>query len=159
MKQKKYNHGEVIFRQGETGNCMYSICRGRLAVYADYDTDNARKLAELKDGDFFGEMGLIENEPRSATVIAMTDDTVLDEISESSFLGYFEENPAKVFMMMKQLSQRLRKTTQDYLEVCHTIYDVSKQDEDLPIDPELNAKLLAIQNEYLMFNMSGLRFY
>ena len=104
-------------------------------------------------------MELIENEPRSATVVAMTDDTVVDEITENTFLDYFEEDPVKVFVILRQLSQRLRKTTKDYLEVCHVICDVTEQPENTPMDPELEARLLAIQNEYMMLNMSGLRFY
>ena len=159
MKQVKYQLNDVICRQGDPGDCMYCISRGSVAVFTDYDTPNARKLAELKEGDFFGEMSLIENEPRSATVISLTDNTVLDVITESSFMDYFESNSVKVFMIMQQLSQRLRKTTQDYLEVCHTISDVTEQDEQLPMDPELQARLQAIQNEYMMMNMSGLRFY
>ena len=159
MKQIMFNKGDVICREGEIGSCMYCIRRGCVGVFTNYGTTNARKLAELKEGDFFGEMELIENEPRSATVVAMTDDTLLDEITESTFLDYFEQDPVKVFMILQQLSQRLRKTTKDYLEVCHAICDVTDQPENAPMDPELQARLLAIQNEYMMFNMSGLRFY
>jgi len=159
MKQIMFNKGDVICREGEIGSCMYCIRKGSVEVFSHYGTEQARKLAELKEGDFFGEMELIENEPRSATVVAMTDGTLLDEITESTFLDYFEQDPVKVFMILQQLSQRLRKTTKDYLEVCHAICDVTDQPEDAPMDPALQARLLAIQNEYMMFNMSGLRFY
>ena len=159
MKQIMFNKDEVICRKGEIGSCMYCIRKGSVAVYSDYGAAGARKLAELKEGDFFGEMELIENEPRSATVVALCDGTLLDEITENTFLDYFEQDPVKVFMILQQLSQRLRKTTKDYLEVCHAICDVTDQPEDAPMDPALQARLLAIQNEYMMFNMSGLRFY
>ena len=62
-------------------------------------------------------------------------------------------------MMLKQLSRRLRNTTKDYLEVCRTIYEYTEKNDALPLDPDLNARLIAIENEYLMYNMSGLRFY
>ena len=159
MKKVEFKKNDVICRQGEIGNCMYCIKSGSVAVYTNYGTKQARKLAELKEGEFFGEMELIENEPLSATVVAMTDDTVVDEITENTFLDYFEEDPVKVFVILRQLSQRLRKTTKDYLEVCHAICDVTEQPENAPMDPELEARLLAIQNEYMMLNMSGLRFY
>ena len=159
MKQIAFKKDDVICRQGETGACMYCIRSGSVAVYTNYGTERVRKLAELKEGEFFGEMELIENEPRSATVVALTDGTLLDEITENTFLDYFEEDPVKVFMILQQLSQRLRKTTKDYLEVCHAICDVTEQPDGVPMDPELQARLLAIQNEYMMFNMSGLRFY
>ena len=104
-------------------------------------------------------MELIENEPRSATVVALCDGTLLDEITENTFLDYFEHDPVKVFMILQQLSARLRKTTKDYLEVCHAICDVEDLPEDAPMDPELRARLMAIQEEYMMLSMSGLRFY
>ena len=159
MKQITYRQGQIICRQGEMGNCMFNICNGSVAVYSQYGTENEQKLAELKADECFGEMELIENEPRSATVVALTDGTLLDEITENTFLDYFEQDPVKVFMILQQLSQRLRKTTKDYLEVCHAICDVTEQPDGVPMDPELQARLLAIQNEYMMFNMSGLRFY
>ena len=159
MEQVQFNKDGVICRQGEIGKCMYCINSGSVAVYSDYGTPGERKLAELKEGEFFGEMELIENTPRSATVVAMEDGTLLDVITEDNFLDFFEENSVKVFMMLKQLSQRLRKTTKDYLDVCRTIYEYTEKDDELPMDPDLNARLIAIENEYLMFNMSGLRFY
>ena len=91
MKKVEFKKNDVICRQGEIGNCMYCIKSGSVAVYTNYGTKQARKLAELKEGEFFGEMELIENEPRSATVVAMTDDTMVDEITENTFLDYFEE--------------------------------------------------------------------
>ena len=159
MKQIMFNKDEVICRKGEIGSCMYYIRKGSVAVYSDYGAAGARKLAELKEGDFFGEMELIENEPRSATVVALCDGTLLDEITENTFLDYFEHDPVKVFMILQQLSARLRKTTKDYLEVCHAICDVEDLPEDAPMDPELRARLMAIQEEYMMLSMSGLRFY
>ena len=159
MKQIMFKKDDVICRQGEIGSCMYCIRKGSVEVFTHYGTDQARKLAELKEGEFFGEMELIENEPRSATVVAAEDGTLLDEITENTFLDYFEQDSVKVFMILQQLSRRLRKTTRDYLEVCHALCDVEDQPEGVPMDPELQARLLAIQNEYMMFSMSGLRFY
>ena len=159
MKQIMFKKDDVICRQGEIGSCMYCIRKGSVEVFTHYGTEQARKLAELKEGEFFGEMELIENEPRSATVVAAEDGTLLDEITENTFLDYFEQDSVKVFMILQQLSRRLRKTTRDYLEVCHALCDVEDQPEGVPMDPELQARLLAIQNEYMMFSMSGLRFY
>ena len=159
MKQIIFNKDDVICREGEIGSCMYCVRKGSVAVFSHYGSDQMRKLAELKEGEFFGEMELIEQEPRSATVVSTADGTLLDEITESTFLDYFEQDPVKVFMILQQLSQRLRKTTGDYLEVCHAICDVTDQPENAPMDPALQARLLAIQNEYMMFGLSGLRFY
>ena len=123
MNKAVFKKGEVIFRQGDPGNCMYDIVWGSVGVYAEYGTPNEKKLAELRAGDFFGEMGLLEQSPRSATVVALENDTQVSAIMESDFRDYFAANPAKVFTIMQMLSQKLRKTTQDYLEVCRTVYE------------------------------------
>ena len=159
MELITYQKGDVLFRQGERQKCMYVIMSGTVGIYKDFGTERENLIAELGARDFLGEMELIENEPRSATVVALSDGTLLDEITEDTFLDYFEQDPVKVFMILQQLSQRLRKTTKDYLEVCHAICDVTDLPENAPMDPELQARLLAIQNEYMLFNMSGLRFY
>ena len=119
MRGASYKKGEIIFREGDPGNCMYDIFWGR-----GYGTPQEKLLAELKTEDFFGEMGLLDRAPRSATVVSLSDDTYLGVITESDFHEYFQEKPAKVFLIMQQLSQKLRKTTQDYVEVCRTVHDV-----------------------------------
>ena len=154
MNKAIFKKGEVICRQGEPGNCMYDIYWGSVGVYSEYGTANEKKLAELYAGDFFGEMGLLEQSPRSATVVALTDNTQVSAIMESDFRDYFAENPAKVFTIMQTLSQKLRKTTQDYLDVCRTVYDVveeEKQGTQGGHSREVEQSLLAIYNSYLSY--------
>ena len=69
---------------------------------------------------------MIEAYPRSATAVAMEDDTVVYEISVDEFTGYFKDKPAKVFLIMKQLSQRIRETNKNYLDACRTIYEAEE---------------------------------
>lgn len=153
MNKAVFNKGEVIFRQGDPGNCMYDIVWGSVGVYAEYGTPNEKKLAELRPGDFFGEMGLLEQSPRSATVVALEDDTQVSAIMESDFRDYFAENPAKVFTIMQTLSQKLRRTTQDYLDVCRTVYETVEGEKKggEPRSEELEQSLLAIYNSYLSY--------
>ena len=153
MNKAVFKKGEVIFRQGDPGNCMYDILWGSVGVYAEYGTPNEKKLAELRPGDFFGEMGLLEQSPRSATVVALENDTQVSVIMESDFRDYFEENPAKVFTIMQTLSQKLRRTTQDYLDVCRTVYETVEGEKKggEPRSEELEQSLLAIYNSYLSY--------
>ncbi|GAK57824.1 cyclic nucleotide-binding protein [Candidatus Vecturithrix granuli] len=75
--------GEAIITEGESGDCMYLIQAGEVAIYTSLmipenqhtgvDLEEKVQLALLKEGDFFGEQALITNEPRNATVIALTD--------------------------------------------------------------------------------------
>ena len=153
MNKAVFNKGEVIFRQGDPGNCMYDIVWGSVGVYAEYGTPTEKKLAELRAGDFFGEMGLLEQSPRSATVVALENDTQVSAIMESDFRDYFAENPAKVFTIMQTLSQKLRRTTQDYLDVCRTVYETVEGEKKggEPRSEELEQSLLAIYNSYLSY--------
>ena len=117
----KYPAGTVIFREGEPGRCMYTIHWGKIGIYADYGTDKQRLLTELLPGQFFGEMGMIENEPRSATAVALEDDTMIEVITPDGMKELFKQNPGKVDLILRALSYRLRKLTMEYTSVCKKI--------------------------------------
>ena len=159
MSVKEFKKDEIIFKQGDFSPVMYDILAGQVGIFAAYGTENEKQITVLGEGQLLGEMGLIEAYPRSATAVAMEDGVKLREIGENEFSAYFSEQPERVLLIMRQLSARLRKTTKDYLEVCHAICDVEDLPEDAPMDPELRARLMAIQEEYMMLSMSGLRFY
>lgn len=124
MKTHIFQQGEIIFRQGDPAETMYDIVRGSVGIYAFYGTSEEKQLSVLKDAEPFGEMGLIEQCPRSATAVAMENDTQLQEISADEFSDYFREKPVQVFLIMQQLSRRLRETTQNYVEACRTVSNV-----------------------------------
>jgi len=95
MRGASYKKGEIIFREGDPGNCMYDIFWGRVGVYTGYGTPQEKKLAELKTEDFFGEMGLLDRAPRSATVVSLSDDTYLGVITESDFQNISRKSPRR----------------------------------------------------------------
>lgn len=121
MDTKALKKGTTIFWENDPGDCMFYIRWGRVGVYKDYATIRQKKLAELTDGDFFGEMGLIDHTPRSATVVVLENGTKLDRIGEDEFAGFLAENPNKVNLIVQQLSHKLRETTRDYLEICKRV--------------------------------------
>lgn len=121
--QLKFRCSEVIFRQGDAGNCMYNIQSGKVGIFLDYGGPNETRLAELAKDQFFGEMGLLEAAPRSATAVSLEDDTQLEIISEEDFHTYFDKNPDKVLLLMLQMCARLRHTTANYVDVCQTVRD------------------------------------
>jgi len=123
---KKYRNGTVIFREGEPGRCMYAIHWGRVGIYTDYGTPAQQLLAELNPGQFFGEMGMIENEPRSATAVVTEPDTKLEIITPDGLQVLFEKNPGKVDEILRMLSYRLRKLTKDYVSTCEQINALKK---------------------------------
>ena len=120
---KAYRRGTILFREGDPGECMYDIQFGRVGIYHDYGGPNEKRIAVLATDDYLGEMGLLEGAPRSATAVVLDDNTAICTIKEDDFYEYFEQNPAKILMLMQQMCTRLRKTTKDYVEACKTVYD------------------------------------
>ena len=118
---KIYQKGEFIFKQGEYASCMYDICQGKVGIIANYGEDGEKTLTELGEGASFGEMGMLEAYPRSATAVALEKDTRLKVITPESFDAYFKESPAKVLLIMQNMSNRIRELTHDYLEACQTV--------------------------------------
>jgi len=71
LEPRRYAAGAVIFRRGEPGTEMFIVRAGRVASLALDRDGNERQLYEFGPGRFFGEMAIIENEPRSATCVAL----------------------------------------------------------------------------------------
>ena len=130
MELRRCKKGEIIIRQGDPGTCMYSIRWGSVAVYSRYGTAEEKKLAVLGSDDFFGEMELLDHTPCSATVVALEEGTQLEVITEEAFREFLAQQPAKVYFILQRLCQKLRKTTQDYLGVCRTIYETVESGKD-----------------------------
>ena len=128
---KIFNKNEIIFKEGDMASCMYDIHFGSVGIFAAYGTPDEKKLTELKEDDLFGEMGMIEGYPRSATAVALEDGTKVEVITSENFGTYFHNKPAKVLMIMQQMSQRIRSLTNDYLDACRAITE-TVESENIP---------------------------
>ena len=113
-----YKKGQIIFRQGDPGLYMYAIHYGTVTIYRDYGTPQEKALTTLYPNTFFGEMGMIENEVRSATAVVAENETVLECIRAEDLEEMFKKSPVKVDMILSHLSHRLRKLTKDYMKAC-----------------------------------------
>ena len=121
METKTFKKGEIIFKQVDLSDCMYDILWGQVGIYADYGTPEEKLLTTLETERFFGEMGMIEGRLRSATAVALEKDTRVKVITPETFDTYFKENPAKVLLIMQNMSHRIRELTRDYLEACRAV--------------------------------------
>ena len=124
-----YRKGEIVFRQGDPSIHMYDIRVGSVGIYMEYGTDREQQLTILKKGDFFGEMGMIESHTRSATAVALEENTIVTAITIGDFAAYFREEPEKLLAIMNNMSLRIRSLTQDYLDVCRTALEMSEGEE------------------------------
>lgn len=120
-KIQTYQKGQIIFQEGDEANCMYDIQRGTVGIYANYGTEREKLLTKLHSEEFFGEMGLVDCEPRSATAVVLEKDTKVEIITGEAFGYFLQERPAKVLIIMQHMSHRIRDLTKDYLEVCKTV--------------------------------------
>lgn len=107
--RKTYLPDEVICRQGEREHTFYVIVSGRVGAYQQLDNGDQRQLSIMSEGDYFGEMSLIDDAPRMATCRAITETTVL-EITEELFDRLTGENPAMAHLMMRRILARARKS-------------------------------------------------
>ena len=108
LKKRKVKKGETVINQGEIGDKFYLIGRGQFSVYVKKGMGNQQKVADLSDGDFFGEMGLIDGSPRSADVVAAEACEML-VISKADFKRCLQENFDVALNIMKRLVERLRE--------------------------------------------------
>lgn len=130
-----YKKGEVIFTQGDPADCMYDIQAGSVGIFIDYNTKQEKQLTTLNEKNIFGEMGLIEGRPRSATAVAMQDNTQLQIVTQENFAEYFRRQPAKVVRIMQGMGKRIRGLTEAYLEACSAITEASEKAETEAVSP------------------------
>jgi CRP/FNR family cyclic AMP-dependent transcriptional regulator len=98
-----------LFRQGDKGDAMYLIESGRVRISIRDQDDAEVILAELAQGDFFGEMSIIDGRQRSADA-KVIDDARLAILSRDAFLSFVRSNPDVAIEMLSALTDRLRRT-------------------------------------------------
>jgi CRP/FNR family cyclic AMP-dependent transcriptional regulator len=103
-----FKAGSIIFREGDEAHELFVIKKGEVRIQLGNRTIN-----ELPAGSIFGEMALIDNEPRSATVIAVSD-VELVPVSEKQFLFLVGQTPYFALKVMRVLAQRLRATNKTF---------------------------------------------
>ena len=102
--------GDVLFREGEVGDFAYQVVKGKIEV-CKFNGDDYVTLAMLEKGALFGEMALIDKQPRSAMARA-TVETTVKEIDQNALLGYLKNSPQTAFNMMQQLASYARNANE-----------------------------------------------
>jgi len=106
---KTFLKEEVIFQQGEISKNAYIIETGKVGIYKENPYGKRSLIGILKKSALFGEMGLIDKYPRSATAIAL-EKSKLTVVDESRFSFLCEHNPKFIVTLIKTLTSRLRNT-------------------------------------------------
>ena len=103
-----FKAGSIIFREGDEARELFVIKSGEVRIQI-----GNRTITELGPDSIFGEMALIDNEPRSATATAVTD-VELVPVSEKQFLFLVSQTPYFALKVMRVLAQRLRATNKTF---------------------------------------------
>ncbi len=124
MYRRYYDAGETIFQQGDPGIGMYIIQSGIISII---QMPAEHHLAELHSGDFFGEIALLNETPRSAAAVAKTECTLLC-VSQPDLLGLFKRNPKLAYKVLLPLSQI---TGQRVIQLDHDVLQLHQQISEL----------------------------
>lgn len=114
--------GKVIFRQGDPGDQMFVVVEGRVRLTIGAE-GHEKEVAVLSPGEFFGELSLLRDMPRSATAEAL-DDTTLLVIGRDVFAMMVQDDLGIVFRMMNTQGQRLSQTNAPVQDLTQRLGDI-----------------------------------
>jgi CRP/FNR family cyclic AMP-dependent transcriptional regulator len=134
--RRRYPKDTVVFFENEEGDFFFTIVQGRIKVTILGDDGREIILSVLGPGDFFGEMALLDNEPRSATAIAAEDAELLS-LHRTDFQSTIGDNPAISHALIRILTARLRRANHQistlalldvYGRVARVILDMAREE-------------------------------
>jgi len=131
LHRREYVAGELIFTQGEPGLGMYIIAKGVVSIQSE---PSGRELVELNDGDFFGEIALLNEVIRSATARAKSDCMLLS-LFQPDLLGLLDRNPrlgVKILLSLSRLVGIRLVEVSDELETMRKDYERLKTGSAMP---------------------------
>jgi CRP-like cAMP-binding protein len=108
LRERRVVRGTIVLAQGDPGDALFLIAEGQLKVAVFAEDGREVILSVLAAGGFFGEMSLLDDEPRSAHVIAMTD-AVLFQLRREDLRARLAASPELAVAMLRELSRRLRR--------------------------------------------------
>lgn len=124
-KEKRVKKDEMVFKEGAVGDAFYLIVLGSIRISTIIPGVGEEALTILREGEYFGEMALIDDAPRSASAIA-NEDTLLLLIEKDNFRNLLAKETGIAYKLLwvftKTLSARLRKTD----EQLKSIFSIAK---------------------------------
>lgn len=136
MRPRSFKKDEIIFHKGDPGQVMYFIKEGEVRIYMNTDDEQQVSVAILTSGDFFGELALLDDKPRSSSAVAMERTETLT-MHRDDFTAQVRQYPQIAIAILAVLSGRLRQA--DELIENLTFLDVYGR---------VAKKLLDLANDY-----------
>ena len=114
LRRRSLKKGEVLFRKGDEGHILYIIRKGSIKIVLPSELGDEVVLTIFSEGDFFGELALLDGMPRSADAVALEPSEVF-ALNRNDFIAFLHDNKEAMQTILSHLSMRLRKTD-DLLE-------------------------------------------
>jgi CRP-like cAMP-binding protein len=108
IQRVNFGNGDVIFREGEASDAAYLVVSGAVCIVTGFGSPQQKTIAVLRKGEYFGEMGAIDNYPRSATAIASGPVDCVS-VTPDEFMRTLLEKPQEAVHLLKVLFERLRQ--------------------------------------------------
>lgn len=109
LVERRLMGGEMIFDQGDAGSEMYIVAQGHVNIHLPGEASRRVSLKDITVGEYFGELALFDDKPRSASALATTD-AVLLELSRETLSAYLERRPRAAMAILRTMAERLRET-------------------------------------------------
>ena len=119
VSNKFLKKDEVLFFKGDIGDSLYIIKKGKIKISIPTEEGEELIISIFSDGDFFGELSLLDKAPRSADAVAITD-TELLVLNREVFYTYLLKRKHAIEAIMSALCNRLRKTDDFLTDLCYT---------------------------------------
>lgn len=110
--KRVYHPKSTIIYAGDTSDALYYIIKGSVSVIIEDEDGREMVMAYLNAGDFFGEMGLFEEEPSRTAWVKTRTECEIAEVSYAKFRQITERDPKLLYTVFEQIVSRLRATTQ-----------------------------------------------
>ena len=147
----RFKENQVVFVENDVGDNMYIALQGVFGVYASSCTGFSVRVAEIKPGSFFGEMSVIDDWPRSATVEAEEDSAAL-VISKDKLHMTFEKCPDIADMILNMLQIRADKTSEAVRISGKSVPALPKQPQGLNTTDDKMAAMAALSRQIRLMN-------
>ncbi|MBT3229321.1 MAG: cyclic nucleotide-binding domain-containing protein [Candidatus Marinimicrobia bacterium] len=126
---RNYGPGEPVFKQGDPGSGMYIIIEGSVGIFLDIPQQTPKQLSKLGDGDFFGEIALLDESPRTASATALENSTIIG-FYRPDLMDILKTKPAlgaKILLALSEvLAVRLRSTNGELVKVSRKLETVTE---------------------------------
>jgi CRP/FNR family transcriptional regulator/CRP/FNR family cyclic AMP-dependent transcriptional regulator len=116
LRRRTFQRGEVIFHQGDPGDTLHLMQKGRIKVVLPAESGDEVLLAILGPGNCFGELALLDGETRSATVVAIEPVETLT-LGRNDFMAFVRANPETAERLMINLAHIIRKVNEDVADL------------------------------------------